>query len=166
MKKADRKLKDQLGFLAEEPNLQLALVFGSAALDRCRFDSDIDVAVSFSNPMSTQTQEQLIDEIDLQDILSINLERAVQLCVDVGAHLIADFEVPPPQTMGAVFDILVAEGLVSVETGIALRKAVGFRNLSVHAYDQVDWARVFTIVHERLDDFRYFAQAVVKHLDA
>jgi uncharacterized protein YutE (UPF0331/DUF86 family) len=110
--------------------------------------------------------DDLIDEIDLQDILSINLERAVQLCVDVGAHLIADFEVPPPQTMGAVFDILVTEGLLSVETGSALRKVVGFRNLSVHAYDQVDWARVFTIVHERLDDFRYFAQAVVKHLDA
>lgn len=110
--------------------------------------------------------DDLIDEIDLQDILSINLERAVQLCVDVGAHLIADFEVPPPQTMGAVFDVLVTEGLISVETGSALRKAVGFRNLSVHAYDQVDWARVFTIVHERLDYFRYFAQAVVKHLDA
>ncbi|MFP4166326.1 MAG: type VII toxin-antitoxin system HepT family RNase toxin [Opitutales bacterium] len=61
--------------------------------------------------------DDLIDEVDLQDILSINLERAVQLCVDVGAHLIADFEVPPPQTMGEVFDILVTEGLISAETG-------------------------------------------------
>jgi predicted nucleotidyltransferase len=65
MKQADRKLTEQLGFLAEEPSLQLALVFGSAALDRCRFDSDIDVAVSCSNPMSTQKQEELVDKIAL-----------------------------------------------------------------------------------------------------
>lgn len=65
MKQANRKLTEQLGFLAEEPSLQLALVFGSATLDRCRFDSDIDVAVSCSNPMSTQKQEELVDKIAL-----------------------------------------------------------------------------------------------------
>jgi uncharacterized protein YutE (UPF0331/DUF86 family) len=40
-------------------------------------------------------------------------------------------------------------------------KAVGFRNLSVHAYDRVDWDRVHDIVHHRLDDFRAFASHVI-----
>jgi uncharacterized protein YutE (UPF0331/DUF86 family) len=106
------------------------------------------------------TLEQLIDDIDLQDILSINLERAVQVSVDIGAHLIAGLSVPPPGTMGEVFDILSTEKLIPEETGLALRKAVGFRNLSVHAYDQVDWERVFEIVHERMDAFRKFADAI------
>jgi uncharacterized protein YutE (UPF0331/DUF86 family) len=108
------------------------------------------------------TLEQLIDDIDIQDILSINLERAVQVSIDIGAHLLADLSVPPPKTMGDVFSILVAEKLISEETGMALRKAVGFRNLSVHAYDQVDWERVFEIVHGRLDDFRKFADAITR----
>lgn len=108
------------------------------------------------------TLEQLIDDIDLQDILSINLERAVQVSVDIGAHVIADLPVPPPKTMGEVFAILSTEKLIPEGTGIALRKAVGFRNLSVHAYDQVDWERVFEIVHERLDDFRSFAAAIAR----
>lgn len=106
------------------------------------------------------TLDELIEDIDTQDILSINLERAVQVSVDIGAHVIADLSVPPPKTMGDVFAILVAEKLIPEETGLALRKAVGFRNLSVHAYDQVDWERVFDIVHERLDDFRKFADAI------
>ena len=38
-----------------------------------------------------------------------------------------------------------------------MNEAVGFRNLSVHAYDRVDWDRVFAIVHHRLADFRSFA---------
>jgi uncharacterized protein YutE (UPF0331/DUF86 family) len=108
------------------------------------------------------TLEQLIDDIDIQDILSINLERAVQVSVDIGAHLIAGLSVPPPKTMGEVFAILVDEKMIPEDTGIALRKAVGFRNLSVHAYDQVDWKRVFDIVHVHLDNFRKFADAIAK----
>jgi uncharacterized protein YutE (UPF0331/DUF86 family) len=108
------------------------------------------------------TLEQLIDDVDIQDILSINLERAVQVSVDIGAHLIAGISIPPPKTMGEVFTILVAENMIPEDTGIALRKAVGFRNLSVHAYDQVDWERVFDIVHDHLDNFRKFAAAISK----
>jgi uncharacterized protein YutE (UPF0331/DUF86 family) len=108
------------------------------------------------------TLEQLIDEIDIQDILSINLERAVQVSVDIGTHLIAGLSVPPPKSMGEVFSILVAEKMIPEETGVALRKAVGFRNLSVHSYDQVDGERVFNIVHEHLDNFRKFADSIAK----
>lgn len=42
----------------------------------------------------------LAQEPDLQDILVLNLSRAVRLCVDVGAHVLADHDVPPPNTMG------------------------------------------------------------------
>ena len=108
------------------------------------------------------TLEQLINDVDIQDILSINLERAVQVSVDIGAHLIAGISVPPPQTMGEVFIILVVEKMIPEDTGIALRKAVGFRNLSVHAYDQVDWERVFDIVHHHLESFRKFSAAISK----
>jgi len=108
------------------------------------------------------TLEQLIDDIDIQDILSINLERAVQVSVDIGAHLIAGLSIPPPKTMGEVFSILVTEKIIPENTGIALRQAVGFRNLSVHAYDQVDWERVFEIIHHHLDNFRVFADTISK----
>ncbi|MEY4245403.1 MAG: hypothetical protein RLZZ245_2988 [Verrucomicrobiota bacterium] len=106
------------------------------------------------------TLDELLKDVDIQDILSINLERAVQVSVDIGAHVIADLSVPPPRTMGDVFAVLTAEKLIPEESGLALRRAVGFRNLSVHAYDQVDWERVFDIVHQRLDDFRKFADAI------
>ncbi len=106
------------------------------------------------------TVEKLVADIDLQDILSVNLERAVQICVDIGAHVLADLDAPPPETMGEVFASLAAQSLIPESVGTALRKAVGFRNLSVHSYDQVDWQRVFEIVHHRLDDFRRFSQSI------
>jgi uncharacterized protein YutE (UPF0331/DUF86 family) len=42
-----------------------------------------------------------------------------------------------------------------------LKKAVGFRNIVVHNYQEIDWEIVFNICHHKLDDFRAFAQAIV-----
>jgi len=50
---------------------------------------------------------------DLQDIVTLNLSRAVQLCVDLGAHLIADLDVSPPDSMGQTFDVLAHADVIS-----------------------------------------------------
>jgi uncharacterized protein YutE (UPF0331/DUF86 family) len=42
----------------------------------------------------------------LQDILVINLTRAVQICVDTGSHIISAANQPSPQTMDEVFTAL------------------------------------------------------------
>ncbi|MEO7623747.1 MAG: HepT-like ribonuclease domain-containing protein, partial [Gallionella sp.] len=52
----------------------------------------------------------LVSDMDIQDIVSLNLSRAVQISVDIGAHLIAGMEVPPPDTMGQTFDLLAQQG--------------------------------------------------------
>jgi uncharacterized protein YutE (UPF0331/DUF86 family) len=74
-------------------------------------------------------------DFDLQDIISLNLSRAVQLCVDIGAHLISDMNVPPPDTMGQTFDILAQAKVLNVALALSLKKAVGFRNIAMHNYN-------------------------------
>jgi len=54
----------------------------------------------------------LATDFDLQDIVSLNLSRAVQISVDIGAHLISGMEVLPPGTMGQTFDLLAQEGVI------------------------------------------------------
>jgi hypothetical protein len=51
-----------------------------------------------------ETVEALQGDPDRQDILALNLTRAVQLCVDIAGVLIADSDEPAPQTMGQAFD--------------------------------------------------------------
>jgi uncharacterized protein YutE (UPF0331/DUF86 family) len=102
---------------------------------------------------------------DLQDILAVNLTRAVQLSVDIAAHLIAESGVPAPATMGEAFDRLV--DLEMIESGLAsrLKRAVGFRNVAVHNYLAIDWAIVHEIAHRHVGDFEAFARAVAAVLD-
>jgi uncharacterized protein YutE (UPF0331/DUF86 family) len=104
-------------------------------------------------------------DLDLQDIVSLNLSRAVQLCVDIGAHLIAGLDVPPPNTMGQTFDLLAQAHVISAELALRLKKAVGFRNIAVHNYDVINWHMVHSIASSQLDDFSAFAKVVSLRLD-
>lgn len=108
------------------------------------------------------TAERLMQDPDLQDIISINLARAVQLSVDIAMHILADAREAAPHTMAGAFDGLNAAGLLDEETAIRMKKAVGFRNIAVHAYEKIDWAIVHSICSERLGDFEHFVAAVVQ----
>jgi len=109
--------------------------------------------------------EALLTDLDLQDILALNLSRAVQLAVDMGAHIIAQLEVPAPGTMGQTFGLLADEGVLSQDLAQQLKKAVGFRNIAVHSYDAINWHIVHSIARNHLRDFSYFAVAVVTWMD-
>jgi uncharacterized protein YutE (UPF0331/DUF86 family) len=49
------------------------------------------------------TEEVLRSSYDLQDIISVNLERAVQTGVDIAAHVISETEGASPQYHGRRF---------------------------------------------------------------
>lgn len=112
-----------------------------------------------------KTAAELAGDYDAQDILSLNLTRAVQMCVDIGAHLVSDSEFPPPGTMGKTFDILYDAGIISADLAGRMKKAVGFRNIAVHNYESINWAIVFTIATAHIRDFEEFAQVVSRLSD-
>ncbi|MCS6303949.1 MAG: DUF86 domain-containing protein [Nitrospira sp.] len=108
--------------------------------------------------------DQLVRDPDAQDIIALNLQRAVQLSVDVAAHLIAETDAVPPSTMAENFEILRKLQIIEPTLAERLTKAVGFRNVAVHSYQAINWNVVYQICRHHLDDFRQFAKAVVHHL--
>ena len=104
--------------------------------------------------------EALSASYDAQDILCLNLERAVQACVDIAAHFVSDSECAVPDTMAGTFDALEQQGIVSRALAGRMRRAVGFRNISVHAYRTLDWEIVHSIATSRLGDFVEFGRAI------
>ncbi len=100
----------------------------------------------------------LAEDPDLQDIIALNITRAIQLCVDVGAHIIASMDVTPPETMGKTFDTLSRAGIIPGDLATQMKKAVGFRNIAVHNYEAIDWAIVHAIASRHLTEFAEFAR--------
>jgi uncharacterized protein YutE (UPF0331/DUF86 family) len=112
------------------------------------------------------SREVLGVDLDVQDIIVLNLERAVQLCVDAGAHLLADRDLPTPESMAAVFSALATAGILEPSLAARLGAAVGFRNIAVHQYRDIDWDIVWHMLGEGLADFRAFARAVLALLNS
>lgn len=108
------------------------------------------------------TAEALAGNIDAQDIVSVNLIRAVQLAVDMATHAAASLGLPPPTTMGESFERLAEGGRLGAELARRLRGAVGFRNIAVHAYDRIDWAVVHALATTRLADLEALARALLR----
>ena len=108
------------------------------------------------------TAEALIENVDIQDIICINLERAVQICVDLASHLIAESDMPAAESMGESFGQLRRLGTISSDLASRMKKAVGFRNVAVHAYQEINWKIVYAIITTRMSDFIDYAKVVVR----
>lgn len=107
------------------------------------------------------TPKRLQTDLDLQDIVVLNLERAVQVSVDLASILLAEANLPVPSTMAESFTALAQIGKITPELAQRLVKSVGFRNLAVHEYEKLDWKIVSSIVNDRLGDFKAFANDIL-----
>ena len=102
----------------------------------------------------------LREDEDLQDILARNLEVSIQNCIDIAYHLCAAHGTVPPSASEA-FGVLAERGVI--ERGLAqrLQRAVGFRNVLVHEYAEVDWKIVMQVLKTGTRDLAGFGKAVV-----
>jgi uncharacterized protein YutE (UPF0331/DUF86 family) len=112
----------------------------------------------------TATADELGADRDKLDLVAFNLMLAVQACADVSSHLIADEGWPAARTLAEAFTRLVDHGVLEPDTGEAMRKAVGLRNVVAHGYVRVDVPMVHRASAEGLDDLVAFSRQVARWL--
>ena len=106
------------------------------------------------------THEELLRNDDLQDILAVNLQRAVQLSVDIALHVLSNLSGTLPDTMGEAFTSLREHGVISESTASALRSSVGLRNVAVHDYVAVNWQIVHDVVERHVEVFAEYMREI------
>ena len=134
-------------------------------MNRATLDNKIESIVHCLNRIESQnvqTQNDLIDNYDKQDIVILNLERAIQLCVDIASHILTDHPELSSVTMADTFLNLAKLGTIPQDLANRLSKAVGFRNLAVHQYKEIDYAVVYIVLQNCLTDIRQFISCVSK----
>jgi uncharacterized protein YutE (UPF0331/DUF86 family) len=100
----------------------------------------------------------LADE-DLRMMSERRLELAIQICIDIGAHLVSELSTPPPSDYAGIFKSLADAGHLDRDLGTRLAAAARQRNLLIHLYLDIDNTKVFASLGN-LDDLRAFAAAV------
>jgi uncharacterized protein YutE (UPF0331/DUF86 family) len=100
---------------------------------------------------------------DAEDIVELNLLRAVQAAVDLAGHVVATEGLGLPAKLAENFTLLEREGVISTELADHLRRMAGYRNIAVHEYADVDPEVVESIVKDRLGDLRELSQRILSH---
>ena len=115
--------------------------------------------IKLHTPTSVET---LQNNFDAQDIISLNIQRAVQISVDIAAHILAEQLHEQTPTMAETFLALSRHGLLDSQLASRLAKAVGFRNIAVHEYNTLDMNILYSIITKEISCFDEFAAVVLR----
>lgn len=94
------------------------------------------------------------------------LERCIQNVLDISAHVLASLGGPVPDDYGRLLVELGKRRIVPEEFARRVAPMAGFRNILVHEYLEIDLHEVYDALQNRLDDFRAFADYVMRFLEA
>jgi uncharacterized protein YutE (UPF0331/DUF86 family) len=98
----------------------------------------------------------------VQRIVERTLHLAIEVCMDLADHLIADRALPVPGSAAEAFLVLGREGLLDGALAEALARMVGFRNLLVHDYLRLDPRRVLELATTGVADIEKFRDRVLR----
>lgn len=96
-----------------------------------------------------------------QRIVERTLQIAIETCVDVATHVIADRGLRVPTTYAEAFEVVGEAGLLDASLRDSMIQMARFRNVLVHEYARVNAAIVVRILRERLGDLAGFRTAAL-----
>lgn len=88
----------------------------------------------------------------------------IEGCIDAAQHVCAADGLGPPANNADAVRVLGRHGILSLELAEEVARAVGFRNLLVHGYADVDDRRVVANLG-RLDDLERYVDALAALID-
>lgn len=100
-----------------------------------------------------------------QDAIAMNLQRACELAIDLANHAIKVKKLGLPQDSRDSFELLKVAKIITPELSDKLKAMVGFRNILVHGYQEVDLNIMQTVVEQHAKDLLTFADVLVGLLE-
>jgi uncharacterized protein YutE (UPF0331/DUF86 family) len=112
------------------------------------------------NRISSKISYDFLNNLDNQDIVILNLQRAIQISIDIGAIVLKENKIEIPTNRSEIFTLLFENKIISRELADSLKKSVGFRNLAVHQYSKLDLEKVYSLSKNQLDIFLEFGKVI------
>ena len=97
-----------------------------------------------------------LDDFTIQDSIVLNLLRACEAAIDLAMHRVAQGRFGIPQTSRDSFQLLAQNGILSHASATAMKHMVGFRNIAVHNYQNIQLPILQAIVEKHLVDFESY----------
>jgi len=109
-----------------------------------------------------QGQPARLENFTVQDSIVLNVQRACEAAIDMAMHVVAKRRLGVPQDARSAFELLAVERVIDRELAERMKLMVGFRNIAIHEYQQLQNGILQRILEERLADLPRLARQLLK----
>lgn len=125
--------------------------------------SSIERCVSRINEVYDNNPNNLKD-YTRQDSIILNIQRACECAIDLAMHVVSEKKLGVPQNSRDAFEVLEANKILDEKTTEKMKSMVGFRNIAVHNYQNINIKVIQMIIEKHLADFNEYIDDINKAL--
>ncbi len=102
-----------------------------------------------------------LNDYTKQDSIVLNLQRACEACLDMAMYIVSTRKLGVPQVKREAFELLYKNNLIDKEMYINMKNMVGFRNIAIHDYKNIDDEVLIDILDNHLEELRAFSKVIL-----
>lgn len=110
-------------------------------------------------------QQGTLEEYLYLDALILNLQRACQQSIDLAMYIVSEKGLGLPKFSREAFKILYENQIISEITCEKMTGIIGFRNIAIHEYQNLDINIIKSIVENDLGDFAAYIKEILKDIE-
>jgi uncharacterized protein YutE (UPF0331/DUF86 family) len=98
-----------------------------------------------------------------QDSIILNLQRACEASIDLAMHIVAEEKLGLPQNSRDAYSLIEEVGIIDAPLSAKMKAMIGFRNIAVHDYQEINLVILQKILENHLDDFLEYTSAILRY---
>ena len=95
------------------------------------------------------------------DAIVLNLQRACEIATDVAMYIVTNRKLGIPQTKKEAFEKLYENNLISEDMCLKMKGMIGFRNIAVNEYKNIDEEILKDVIENHLIDIKEFVREMI-----
>ena len=127
-----------------------------------RKTADLETYLAQLSPYRTLDATAYRSDWKTQRIVERTLHLAIETCMDLADHVVADRRLRVPESGADTFGVLAEAALLPTSLAERLGRMVGFRNILVHDYARLDPEIVVRVLQADVHDLEEFRDVVLR----
>ena len=124
----------------------------------------LDEYLAILHGLSRYTYEEFVNDPEHYGSVERFLQLALETIADIGNHIISDLELGEVSWHRDIPAILAEKGHITREMEEKWIRMIGFRNILVHDYLDIDRHTVFDVLQNNLKDFEKIKRSFAEFL--
>ena len=102
-----------------------------------------------------------LEDYRKMDMIVLNLQRACEAVLDLAMYVVSSRKLGLPQNKREAFKILEENKIIDAYMSKNMQGMVGFRNIAVHDYKEIDEDILKEVIENHLNDLIEFARIIL-----